>query len=424
MGKLRVDEITALLPKLDELRPLLDLVIAASVPDPEREWTGSGELGTVGQRLVRAAAVEAGVPELAERVREHLAAIYGNVGRAIRALERGDEAEACAALLGAADREEEWRRLERAEAYSLAAYRLARGLKDRRPAALALRRAARVALEIGNFEAARWRYEEAFEIGRDAGDDVAAAAAAIGAGNVALYRGLWERARAWYGRALERIGADGPPRAEHWQIYQNLSVTDRRLGDLEASRTWIEKAEAVASTLRDPEAVTDIRHGHARLFMASGDPARAEEAYRAALAAATRPVAVVATLVNLGECLLVQGRTLEAAECARKAEQTAIVSGVVFKLPEVYRLLGAVAEARGLQDAFVFYERALDLVSERGLSEFERAQTLEAYAKWGLQAGDRESAVARLAEAETIYRRAGMEQELRGVLDTLAGVEE
>lgn len=420
MAKLRVDEVTSLLAKLDELRPLLDLVIAASVPDPEREWAGSGELGTVGQRLVRGEELEAGTAALVERVREHVAAIYGGVIRAIRALEDGDRAAAATALVEVAEREEAARRLDRAEAYARAAYEAARGLRDQRVAALALRRAARAALELGKFEEARSAYEEAFAIARDAGDETGAAGAAIGAGNVALYRGLWERAREWYRTALEMIGPDGPARTEQWQIYQNLSVTDRRLGDLESSRQWLGRAEAAASASGDREAVADIQHGYARLFTASGEAGRAEAAYRRALAAAERPVAVVTILVNLGECLLSQGRTLEAAECARRAEETAIVSGVVFKLPEVYRLLGAVAEARGFHDAFVFYERAIALVAERRLPEFERAQTLETYAGWDLKHGDRESAVERLREAEATYERAGMEQELQAVREALA----
>ncbi|MBI4521608.1 MAG: hypothetical protein HY701_12280 [Gemmatimonadetes bacterium] len=419
MDKLRVDQIKGLLPDLDELRPLIDRVVGVSTSDPERAWTASGELGTVGQRLVQAAGLEAGLSQLVEQVREHAALIFGNAVKAIRALEVGDGAGAAEALLASAELEEGKRRLDRAEAYALAAYDVARGLRDRRPAVQALRRAARVALEMGRFDRGWSRYQAAYRLARDAGDSGGAAATAIGSGNVALYRGHWQTAREWYLKAFAVIGEDGAPRPERWQLYQNLSITDRRLGDLAASRRWLEKAEAAASP-EDAEAAADIRNGYAQLFMASGETAAAEEAYRQALEAAQRPVLVVGILHSLGECLLGQGRVLEAEECARKAEEKAIACGVVFKLPEVYRLLGQVADRRGHDDAFVFYERALDLIQERGLPEFERAQTLDAYAALELRRGEPASAHARLLEAESIYRRAGKEEELGKVVDDLA----
>jgi hypothetical protein len=50
MTRLRFDDVARALPELDELRPVLDHLLAGSVPDPSRRWAGSGELGTAGAR--------------------------------------------------------------------------------------------------------------------------------------------------------------------------------------------------------------------------------------------------------------------------------------------------------------------------------------------------------------------------------------
>lgn len=423
MGKLRIDQIKALLPEVDELRPLLDRIIAGSRPDPDHTWSEAGELETVGRRLVRAAEVEAELPGLIDGLRDHLAAVYGLVVRVLRALEAGDEAGAVRALVEAAETEEEARRLDRAETYAVAARQLARGLRDRRPEALALLRAARAARALGRLDDAHARYQEAWEIARYAADYDSEIVAAIGRGNVFVDRGLWVQAGDWYRRALERIREVGEPRSEEWQVCQNLSIVERRLGDLDASRGWLERAEEAAAGVDDPEAAADIGNGYGRLHAAAGDLERAEEAYREALAAARRPLAVVTISVNLGECLLARGRSLDAAELGRRAEEAAIVDGVVTKLPEVYRLLGAVAAARGLEDAFVFFERAVAIATERALPEFERAQSLEAYGRWELERGDGESGAARLREAARVYDTIGMEHERGAVERLLAGVE-
>lgn len=242
-----------------------------------------------------------------------------------------------------------------------------------------------------------------------AGDTRGAAVAATGLGNVDVDRGRWEDAGMWYLRALELLGEGGEASPEAWHAFQNLSIVARRRGDLEHCRRWLERAAKVASALDDPDAAVEVEHGWGMWALAAGDPVGAEGRFRSALGAAEDAKAVVTISVNLGQALLAQGRRLEAAEAAREAEVQALRSRVVIKLPEVYRLLGDVAAARGLEDAFVFYERALELIQAWGLPAWERLETLEGYARLAERSGNREEALARRAEAEALRRALAMD---------------
>lgn len=403
MSELRVDQVRTLLPDVDELRPLLDRMLGTSVSDPSRRWSASGELETVGSRLVRTSELDEGLPEVLERERARLAALYRGVSRALRALEEGDGALASAVFLELAELEERSWRMDRAEAWALAAWRVARDLRDRRPAALALRRAARSARSRGHLTEAASRYQEALEMAWAAGDARGSAVAAVGCGNVAVDRGRWEEAGGWYVRALELVAGEASV-PERWHAFQNLSIVARRRGDLEASRRWLERAEEVARALDDPDLAVEVENGWGMWALAAGDPPAAEDRFRSALRSAEDPKAVVTVSVNLGHALLAQGRILEAAEAARGAEAEALRAGVVIKLPEVYRLLGDVASAWGHEDDFVFYERALELTQAWALPAWERLETLEGYAQLAERRGRGEEARARRQEADALRR--------------------
>lgn len=409
MKPLRVDQISEALPGLDELRPVLDHVLATSVPDPDRTWTGSGELGTVAERLVDVAALDGAADALAGRVRDHLEGIYGEVIRAVRSLERGDRAEAARALVAAAELEEEQGRLDRAESYALAAYEVARNLKDQGPASLGLRRAARAARGLGELQVALERYREAHEISRDSFDPRVAAEAAIGAGNVVEQQGRWTEAEEWYRDALNVLGSQDAWLPERWHASLNIHITLRSRGRLEESVPWLEEAEEVAATIGDASARPYLENARGQLEMARGDFERADQRLREALAAADDPMARVTVRLNLAEALLARDRTLDAAEQAREAEREAIAAGVVPKLPEVYRLLGRIAAAQENREAFVLFERAIRIVRERRLPRFEEALTLQAYAEFEAGRGEKETSRELMERAREIYGELGIE---------------
>ena len=142
--------------------------------------------------------------------------------------------------------------------------------------------------------------------------------------------------------------------------------------------------------------------------MASGAFSDAEGHLRAGLSATTDVRAHVTIRLNLAEALLAQDRTLEAAEEAREAEREAIASGSGRKLPEVDRILGRIASAEVNPDAFVFFERALDIVRERHLPGLEEALTLQAYAESEARRGEEDAAQELQERMMERYRALGM----------------
>ena len=161
MKRLTLDRITHVLPQLDELRPVLDHLIAQSVPDPEEAWTAGGELGTVGGRLVSSEKLTSAVDELTDAVHDRISSLYSAVAEAIRCLGESDGAAAAEALLRVAALEEGLDHPDRAEAWAAAAFRAVHEERDRRPVSLALRRWARAESAQGKLVEALVRYEQA-----------------------------------------------------------------------------------------------------------------------------------------------------------------------------------------------------------------------------------------------------------------------
>jgi tetratricopeptide (TPR) repeat protein len=424
---MRVDEALRLIPELDELRPLVRALVAASVPDPERAWTGSGELATFGGRLLADPGMGAGAgsgtgsaaggwPEVARAEAERRRALLASVGGAVAEARAGRMDAAVARLTEAARRELEASSWATAEGLALSAHRAASEAGLTAATAAALRWAAVAARARGDLDAASDRYERAARHAADVGDLALAITASIGRGNVAVDRSRWDEAERWYGQALERMEAAGERRPERWHVAQNLAIVARERGDPAAARRWLETAEREARAQGDPDAELDVNNGWGQLLMAEGDLAGAELRFRRARAAARTPLARAVVAVNLAECLLARGRLLEAVELGREAEAVAIVEDVPGRLPEVYRLLGAAAGEQGAEDALVFFERALELVRELGLPAVEEARTLEAYGRWRARHGEPAEAARLLRAAAARWADAGMshrEDELR-----------
>jgi tetratricopeptide (TPR) repeat protein len=223
---------------------------------------------------------------------------------------------------------------------------------------------------------------------------------------------------------MARVGESGEPRRERWQLLQNLAIVARRSGDFGAARALLERAEEEGKRANDAAADVVIGNGWGQLLLAAGDARGAELHLREAHARATGPRERVAIGVNLGESLLAQRRALEAGEAAREAEANAIAGGVTGKLPEVYRLLAAVARERGESEAFVFLEEALELIREEGLPPFEEALTRRAYGELRLAEGDPERGRLELAESARLFESLGMENEAGEIFTQLAREED
>ena len=173
---------------------------------------------------------------------------------------------------------------------------------------------------------------------------------------------------------------------------------------IEESVPWLEQAEAAAREVDPDGAAPYFDNARGQLAMAREAFADAERHLREALTKATNARLRVSFRLNLAEALLAEGRALDAAEQAREAEREAVRARLVPKLPEVYRLLGRIASAQDNADAFVFFERALDIIRDRALPVLEEALTLQAYAQCETRRGEAETARQLHEEAAERFR--------------------
>ncbi len=403
MSRLTFDDVRKLLPELDELRPVLDHLLAGSIPDDKRRWAGSGDVETSGARLVEPDALSRAARSLADREHEHTTLLYEAVIDAIRRLSQGDDAGAAHAFLEAARLEEERDRPERAAGYAEAAYQISRD-GDQRTGGLALRRRARAYRTLGRLTEAERDYRRAHETANAVGDPRGSSEAAIGVGNVLQDQGRWDDAEAWYQTALATLDDHGLQTAERWQALLNLHVVLRSKGSADESLRPLREAESAAAELDDGGARQFLENAWGQWHMVLGEFAEAEKRLRAAIDASTGAGAEVTIRLNLAETLFADDRPLEAAEEARRAEREAVVARLSQKLPEVYRILGRIAASRGNPDAFVLFERALEIIKKRRLPALEEAITLQAYADAEARSGELETSAGLQARADELYR--------------------
>jgi tetratricopeptide (TPR) repeat protein len=410
MKRLTFDNVRTVLPDLDELRPLMDHLLSRSEADDSKAWAASGDVGTTGSRLVPDASPDA-LASLVSLEAERIGALYTLLGTALAALAAGDASAAASALLEAAAEEEGRDRPERAAAYAEAAYLAVERERDRTIAALALRRSARAKRSLGDLEEALQRYRRASDLALGMSDHRGGAEAAIGAGNVLEEQGRWEEAESSYHAALDMLASVDEPAPERWHALVNLHIVARSRGALEESVQLLQEAEAAAA-VTDPEAaVPFIENARGQLLMAQGAYGGAERHFRAAVEAAIQSRARITMRLNLAESFLARGRMLDAAEHAREAERDAIRARTTPKLPEVYRLLGRIASAQANPEAFVLFERALEVVREHRLPVLEEALTLQAYAEAEAERGEADAARHLKDRASALFASVGITRE-------------
>jgi tetratricopeptide (TPR) repeat protein len=409
---LKVDHALKALPEVDDLGGLREALIGVSREDRGQAWSAAAAYATLDGRLADTAALEARIAALADEARQRVDAVMRHSLAALRALESGDEAAAARALVAAGEVEEDAGRLDEAESFFRQALALGRRPRDRSAEGLALRRLGRVARERGDLDHALRFYLAGYEVALAQRDAQGAIVGCQGVGNVYVDQGLWEKAREWYQRGVGLV-SPGSPMRPLWQLYSNLAVVARRVGELGASAEWLDRAEALVLATDDPGGRLPIENGRARLLVERGQYAAAARAYRRSIKGQGSPSLRGAVLAALAECLLAAGDLRGTEAAARELERLALVHRLTPLLPDAYRTLGAVARARREEDGFVFYEQALDLCRVSGLPPFELAQTQHEYALYEREMGRAESAAARLEEALAIYRRLGTRPEIR-----------
>jgi tetratricopeptide (TPR) repeat protein len=399
---LTLDQVRRLLPPVEALRPLLDRIVQLAEPDGARRWAASAEVDSLANRRVSPDRVVEELPELLETVRLEQERGFRAAVDVLRRAGRGDLEGATGLLTIEAERCVLEGRLPDAEAFLEAALELAERFRDRRAALPLHLAAARVARARGRLDAAEDHYLLVLRLAEAGDDPDAALTAAVGLGNLEVDRGRWRAAEDGYARAAELLGGLDGPRPEVWHLALNRSILAREEGDLPRAWELLLEADAASRELGDGSALPIVENARGQVLLAMEEPAPAEAAFRRALAAATHPDARVTIGVNLADALLARGRLLAAGEEARRAEEVAVQSGIIARLPEVYRVLGEILAATGNHESFLLFERALDIVRDRQLPAVERARVLEAYARVEVARENHRGAEALSAEASLI----------------------
>jgi tetratricopeptide (TPR) repeat protein len=380
----RVEQALRLLPELEALGPLRALLVSTSLPDERALWSSSGPYLTLGKRGVQPDELRRRMPQAFHRITAHLQALYEAYVAALEAQQRGDGGGAVAALLHAGRLEGGAGRLLQAGAWYEVALGVSAALQDRRPEVESLGALGRLALELGQYAAGARHFQRALALAEAEFDQVGAIAACEGLGDAALWQGEWGGARAWYARGLRLAEASAALRAVG-RLERQLGVLAREQGDLAAAGEHLRRARERLEAAGAPEEVARVLSAQGHLDAELGRHGSAAAAYREALAwvqRGPRDAALELSIrISLAELQLTAGRSLEADEELRRAEQLAIAGNLTRRLTEIYTLMGRLRGAQDDETGFVFFEQAIELSK---LLERSPAAEAQVYLEYGL----------------------------------------
>lgn len=417
-----VEELLGLLPEVDELELLRLKIIGAAVPDPDKEWDSSSAYATVDKRIVSAADVDRVVQEAEESLRSYIASLYEGLRPVLRSYYAGNMDDAALRLVLLGEQLEGGGRLKSARQCYRSALALSLPLLDKSSQILALRRIGRVSLTLGEFQDAVSHYERSAQLARDAGEVRSEVVARTGYGNVLAWQGRWLDADRHYREALAILEAeDGSrPSVERAQLFNNLGNIDTWLERLDDAEAVLGQALEMWSTLPpSPQdmAICYINTAHLREHQGRLDEARA--AYEHAFALPVPHSLRSGIASDFAEMCLREGHVSQAQEWGRVAEEHAIRSGSAYMLGRMYQGRGNIARARGDEDGFTFFEKALEIAIEKGYP-FLEAEASRDYAELRRQSGGTEEAQAYLERARTLFQELGAVRELARVDAALA----
>lgn len=415
-----VEELLGLLPDVDELELLRLRIIGAAVPDPGRAWDSSSAYATVDKRIVSAGEVDLAVREAEESLRAYVASLYEGLRPVFRAFFAGDEDHAARHLITLGEQMEGGGRLKAARQAYRAALSITLPLLDKSTQILAVRRIGRVSLALGDFQDAVLHYERSAQLARDTGDTRGEVVARTGIGNVLVWQGRWNEAEWHYREALALLETlEGTqPSLERAQLYSNLCNLTTRLERLEEAETFVTEALAIFRTIESPVDLAICLIHQAHLREKKGRFADAREAYERVRGLPVPPAVQCAMATDSAELCLREGHLTQAEEWGRESEEHAIRSGSAYILGRMYQGRGNVARARGNEDGFTFFEKALEIARDKGYP-FLEAETLRDYAALRLQSGGLEEAQAYLERARELFHQLGSVRDAAQVEEAL-----
>jgi tetratricopeptide (TPR) repeat protein len=413
LSEVTVEELLRLLPSVEELEVLRLQLVSAAVPDPERTWDSSSSYSTVDKRILTPEDVELAIGQAEQAVLQHMHLLHEGLRPVFRSYFSGQPEEAARHLIALGELQENSGRALGANQCYRAALSLSLPLTDKGAQILALRRLARVALALGDFADATAYYVRSADLARDTDDLAGEVIARTGAGNVKTYQGRWAEAAELYREALELTEQAGNAdlQMERGQLFNNLGGVSHRTGRLDESEKWLDMGREVWEQIHAPleAAVNHLHRGHLR--KSQGRLADARASYEAGLNLQIPSSLKAILAADLASVWLLDGYMAEAEEVARVAEEHAIATRSPYTLGYMYRQLGNLARARGDEDGFTFYEKALQIAREKGYPSLE-AETLADYAELRQRNGGAEEAVDYLERARELFMELGSVQDL------------
>ncbi|HVH13822.1 MAG TPA: tetratricopeptide repeat protein [Longimicrobium sp.] len=418
-----VEQLLGLLPDVDELELLRLTIIGAAVPDPGKAWDSSSAYATIDKRIVSASEVDRAVRAAEETLREHVASLYEGLRPVFRSFFEGRDDEAVRQLVVLGEQLEGRGRLKAARQCFRTAFAMSLPLLDKGPQILALRRIGRVSLSLGDFHDAALHYERSAQLARDAGETRSEVVARTGFGNVLAWQGRWVDAEGHYRDALALLEASEGRQAslERAQLLANLGNIATWLERLDEAEELLGQALAMVESLSSPVDLAVCRIQQAHLRERQERFAEARQAYERALELPVPPSLQSGIATDLAELCLREGHLSQAEEWGRVAEEHAIRAGSAYTLGRMYQGRGNVACARGDEDGFTFFEKALEIARDRGYP-FLEAETLAEYAGLRRQTGGVEEAEAYLERARELFVQLGLTQKLARTEQALAEI--
>lgn len=420
-----VESILQLIPELEELDGLRMSIIRAGVPDPAMEWSRSGALSTVDKRLLPPQDCEDAITEAERALTLAIADTFARYRQLFRDLADGKPTDAAAQLIALGEQKERIGLYGSAKQFFEVALSYSVTLPEKGPQVLALLRLGRVTLRAGDISEGVQYYQRAAELARDAGDLEGLIAAHIGLGYPLALQGRWPEAERSHREALELLGSeplDSDHQHERGQVFNNLGYFAARQGRLSEAVDWLRKSESVWKDVDSPADLGVYHHCMAFVCKAEGALDLALEHYRNALALEIPASFRVGISIDMAEAWLLSGDVSKANDWIHRAEEEAIAARAPYVLGRVYQARGNIARKAGVEDGFVFYEKALEIARARGLRLLE-GETLMDYAMLRTQMNAWDEARSYLQLAGKIFEDAGAEPELEKVQDLLGTLE-
>lgn len=220
----------------------------------------------------------------------------------------------------------------------------------------------RIDTACGYLEPAGRSFQRSLALAESERDPEVVALACHGLGGVAMARSQWAGAEAWFAKGLEHAGGDR-------LLVARLTLACARVaqagGHDEVAGSRLVAALNTYESENDPEGQARVLYAQALLAAQQGRIARAISYHADALERIRGAPGTAALEVEIrtsfGETLLRANRLLDAEDQLRRAEQLAIARDLPSLLARLYVVLGRVRAARGDENGFVFFEKALEL---------------------------------------------------------------